>query len=127
MARAAQPGTILAFKGGLGAGKTVFARGLARGLDIEETITSPTYTLVNEYEGRMPFFHIDAYRLHSAEEFDLLDSSRLLYGPGLCAIEWSERIEDALPEKAVNITITPESDGSRTITISGEIIERAFG
>ena len=68
MAQKASPGTIIAFKGGLGAGKTVFARGLARGLGIEDAITSPTYTIVNEYEGRIPFYHIDAYRLHSAED-----------------------------------------------------------
>jgi tRNA threonylcarbamoyladenosine biosynthesis protein TsaE len=126
VARASGPGTIIAFRGGLGAGKTVFARGLARGLDIPEAITSPTYTIVNEYEGWMPFYHIDAYRLHSAEEFELLDSARYLYGPGLCAIEWSERIEDALPENVVTIAIVPEKDGSRTISICGESIERAL-
>jgi tRNA threonylcarbamoyladenosine biosynthesis protein TsaE len=121
-----RPGTIIAFQGGLGAGKTVFARGLARGLGIEEAITSPTYTIVNEYEGRMPFFHMDAYRLRSAEEFELLDSTRYLYGKGLCAIEWSERIEDALPENVVRISITPENDGSRSISISGRCIEEAL-
>lgn len=126
MARTVRPGTIIAFRGGLGAGKTVFARGLARGLGIEEAITSPTYTIVNEYEGRIPFFHIDAYRLHSAEDFELIDSSRYLYGQGLCAIEWSERVEDALPENVVSIAITPESDGSRSITISGVAVEEAF-
>jgi tRNA threonylcarbamoyladenosine biosynthesis protein TsaE len=126
VAQAVTPGTIIAFRGGLGAGKTVFARGLARGLGINEAITSPTYTIVNEYEGRMPFFHIDAYRLRSAEEFDLLDSARYLYGNGLCAIEWSERIDEALPEDVVSIAIVPEDDGSRTISISGESIERVF-
>jgi tRNA threonylcarbamoyladenosine biosynthesis protein TsaE len=126
VARAAAPGTIIAFRGGLGAGKTVFARGLARGLGIQEAITSPTYTIVNEYDGLMPFFHIDAYRLRSAEEFELLDSARYLYGDGLCAIEWSERIEDALPDNVVSIAIVPEEDGSRTISISGESIERVF-
>jgi len=126
VAQAVRPGTIIAFRGGLGAGKTVFARGLAKGLGIEEVITSPTYTIVNEYEGRMPFFHIDAYRLRSAEEFELLDSARYLYGKGLCAIEWSERIEAALPENVVSITLTPENDGSRTISISGWSIEEAL-
>jgi tRNA threonylcarbamoyladenosine biosynthesis protein TsaE len=126
VAQAATPGTIIAFRGGLGAGKTVFARGLARGLGIEEAITSPTYTIVNEYEGRMPFFHIDAYRLRSAEEFELIDSARYLYGDGLCAIEWSERIEEALPGNVVSIAIVPEGDGSRTISISGESMERIF-
>jgi tRNA threonylcarbamoyladenosine biosynthesis protein TsaE len=126
VAQAASPGTIIAFRGGLGAGKTVFARGLAKGLGIEEAITSPTYTIVNEYDGQMPFFHIDAYRLRSAEEFELIDSARYLYGQGLCAIEWSERIEGALPENVVTICIIPESDGSRTISISGRSIEEAF-
>lgn len=126
MAQKASPGTIIAFKGGLGAGKTVFARGLARGLGIQEAITSPTYTIVNEYEGRLPFFHIDAYRLRSAEEFELIDSSRYLYGQGLCAIEWSERVEDALPGNVISIAITPETDGSRSISISGGFIEEAF-
>jgi tRNA threonylcarbamoyladenosine biosynthesis protein TsaE len=120
------PGTIIAFRGGLGAGKTVFARGLAKGLGIEDAITSPTYTIVNEYEGRMPFFHIDAYRLHSAEDFELIDARRYLYGKGLCAIEWSERVEEALPENVVSIAIIPESDGSRSISISGSSVEEAF-
>lgn len=74
----------------------------------------------------MPFFHIDAYRLRSAEEFELLDSARYLYGKGLCAIEWSERIEDALPENVVRVRISVENDGSRSITIDGAAIEEAF-
>jgi tRNA threonylcarbamoyladenosine biosynthesis protein TsaE len=74
----------------------------------------------------MPFFHIDAYRLHSAEEFELIDSSRYLYGNGLCAIEWSERIETALPANVVSIAITPQDDGSRSISICGWSVEQAF-
>lgn len=74
----------------------------------------------------MPFFHIDAYRLHSAEDFERIDASRYLYGKGLCAIEWSERVEEALPANVVSIAITPENDGSRSISICGSSVEEAL-
>jgi len=120
----AQAGTVIAFKGGLGAGKTAFTRGLARGLGISDPVTSPTYTLVNEYGGgRLPLYHIDAYRLGSAEEFELMDARRYLYGDGLCAVEWSERVAQAIPAYAVIVAIEPLDDGSRRILLSGYIEE----
>jgi len=124
--RAAGPRTVLAFKGGLGAGKTAMCRGIARGLGVTEPITSPTYTLINEYEGTLPFYHFDAYRLSSAEEFQQLDSDRYFYGDGVCAVEWSERVADAMPENAIIVAMEPEPDGSRSVSITGATMEEAL-
>ena len=92
-----EPGTVIAFTGDLGAGKTAFVRGLARGLGVRERVTSPTFTTVNEYEGgRLPLFHFDMYRLGSADElFDIGWEDYLARG-GVCAVEWSENVSDAL-------------------------------
>lgn len=112
-------GEILAYRGDLGAGKTAFTRGLARGLGISQRVTSPTYTIVNEYEGgRLPLFHFDMYRLECADElFDIGWEDYLLRG-GICAVEWSENVSDAL-EDALNITIEKLGEDSRRITIEG--------
>ena len=114
--------TVVAFTGDLGAGKTAFTRGLAKGLDIPDRVTSPTFTIVNEYEGgRLPLFHFDMYRLSSADElFDIGWEDYLARG-GVCAVEWSEQAEDALPPDAIRVTIArcPEADSWRTITIEG--------
>lgn len=116
-----RPGQILAYEGDLGAGKTAFTRGLARGLGITEPVTSPTYTIVNEYlSGRMPLFHFDMYRLGSADElFDIGWEDYLARG-GVCAVEWSENVEDALRD-AIHITIEkdPLEPDTRRITIEG--------
>ena len=97
LATTLSPGTVIAFTGDLGAGKTAFTRGLARGLGISERVTSPTFTIVNEYEGgRLPLFHFDMYRLESSEElFDIGWEDYLRRG-GVCAVEWSEKVADAL-------------------------------
>ena len=93
-----KPGAVIAYSGDLGAGKTAFTRGLARGLGIEDPITSPTYTIVNEYPGKIPLFHFDMYRLGSSEDlFDIGWEDYLTRG-GVIAVEWSERVEDALDE-----------------------------
>lgn len=126
LARLARPGTVMAMRGDLGAGKTAFARGVARGLSVSETITSPTYTLVNEYEGAMPFYHIDAYRLSGADEFELLDAAAYLYGRGLCLVEWSERVERALPRDACTISIIAAPDGRREICLDCPYLEEAL-
>lgn len=117
-----RPGDVVAYRGGLGAGKTAFTRGLARGLGVREPVISPTYTIVNEYRsGRLPLFHFDMYRLHSADDlFDIGWEDYLAEG-GVCAVEWSEQVADALPEGTVYVTLTrhPEHDGWRSITVEG--------
>ena len=115
------PGAVVAYTGDLGAGKTAFTRGLARGLDISERVTSPTFTIVNEYEGgRLPLFHFDLYRLSSSDElFDIGWEDYLARG-GVCAVEWSENVADALEEDAIRVDLRRgESDGQRIITIEG--------
>ena len=116
-----EPGTVIAFTGDLGAGKTAFVRGLARGLGITERVTSPTFTIVNEYEGgRLPLFHFDMYRLGSADElFDIGWEDYLARG-GVCAVEWSENIDDALDHDALRVDIRRgEHQGQRLISIEG--------
>ena len=114
-----RPGDVVAYRGGLGAGKTAFTRGLARGLGVREPVISPTYTIVNEYRsGRLPLFHFDMYRLHSADDlFDIGWEDYLAEG-GVCAVEWSENVEDALGGP-ITVTLTGSGDGPRTITIDG--------
>ena len=116
-----EPGTVIAFTGDLGAGKTAFVRGLARGLGIIERVTSPTFTIVNEYEGgRLPLFHFDMYRLSSADElFDIGWEDYLTRG-GVCAVEWSENVSDALEEGCLRVDIRRgKRDDQRVITIEG--------
>ena len=114
-----QPGTILAYKGGLGAGKTAFTRGLAKGLGCTDMVTSPTYTIVNEYlSGRLPLFHFDMYRLASADDLWDIGWEDYLDRNGICAVEWSENVEEAL-EGAVSVTIEKLGEDSRRITIEG--------
>lgn len=120
LGRQLRPGAVIAFYGDLGAGKTAFTRGLARGLGIVDPITSPTYTIVNEYSGKIPLFHFDMYRLTSSEDlFDIGWEDYLTRG-GVIAVEWSERVEDAL-EDALKIDIRrdPERDNGRRIIIEG--------
>ncbi len=115
---------MIALKGGLGAGKTTLAKGVARGLGITDEVTSPTYTIVSEYEGRLRLHHIDAYRLSGSEEFHALGGSELLSDEGgICLIEWSERIEAALPEEACVLELSILADESRIARISGAALE----
>ena len=124
-----RPGDVIAYYGDLGAGKTAFTRGLAAGLGIREAVTSPTYTIVNEYlSGRMPLFHFDMYRLSSSEElFDIGWGDYLARG-GVCAVEWSENVADALTD-AISITIEkdPAQLDWRKITIEGGARFEALG
>ena len=116
-----QPGTILAYRGDLGAGKTAFTRGLARGLGCTDMVTSPTYTLVNEYlGGRIPLFHFDMYRLRSSDDLWDIGWEDYLDRGGICAVEWSENVDDAM-EDAIYITIEKTGEESRRITIEGGI------
>ena len=117
---ALQPGAVIAFTGDLGAGKTAFTRGLARGLGIADRVTSPTFTIVNEYEGgRLPLFHFDMYRLGSSDELFDIGWEDYLFRGGVCAVEWSENVADAL-EEAISVNIRRgESDSQRVISIEG--------
>ena len=121
LAELLRPGDVIAYYGDLGAGKTAFTRGLAAGLGIREAVTSPTYTIVNEYlSGRMPLFHFDMYRLSSSEElFDIGWEDYLARG-GVCAVEWSENAEGALEEPCIRVDIRRgDRDGQRIIEIKG--------
>lgn len=114
-----QPGAILAYRGDLGAGKTAFTRGLARGLGCTDIVTSPTYTIVNEYlSGRIPLFHFDMYRLASSDDLWDIGWEDYLERGGVCAVEWSENVDDAM-EGAVAVTIEKLGEGARRITIEG--------
>ena len=116
-----EPGAVVAFTGDLGAGKTALTRGLARGLGIPDRVTSPTFTIVNEYEGgRLPLFHFDMYRLASSEElFDIGWEDYLVRG-GVCAVEWSENVSDALEEDVISVEICRgEAESRRIIHIEG--------
>ena len=119
LGRVLQPGTILAYRGDLGAGKTAFTRGLARGLGCGDMVTSPTYTIVNEYlSGRIPLFHFDMYRLASSDDLWDIGWEDYLERGGICAVEWSENVDDAL-EGAISVTIEKLGEEARRITIEG--------
>lgn len=111
-------GNILAMQGTLAAGKTTITKGIAKALEITDTITSPTFCLISEYYGKMPLYHMDVYRLEGSEDFENLGTEDMLYGDGVCIIEWSEKIMDSLPKETIIINIQPQDDGSRKIQIS---------
>ena len=113
------PYSILAYRGDLGAGKTAFTRGLARGLGCTDLVTSPTYTIVNEYlSGRIPLFHFDMYRLASSDDLWDIGWEDYLDRGGVCAVEWSENVDDAM-ENAVYVTIEKLGEDARRITLEG--------
>ena len=121
VAKSLRGGDVLAFTGSLGMGKTAFTRGLARGLGCRGRVTSPTFTIVNEYDGKTPLFHFDMYRLGSSDElFDIGWDDYLARG-GVCAVEWSERVSDALPDNTIYVDIArgEEDENTRTITVTG--------
>ena len=121
LARSLEGGTVVAFTGDLGAGKTAFVSGMARGLGIEERVTSPTFTIVNEFEGgRLPLFHFDMYRLGSADELFHIGWEDYLARGGICAVEWSENVAEAIEPDAVRVDISRgEDENSRIIRIEG--------
>lgn len=119
LAQQLRPGTVIAYRGDLGAGKTAFTRGLARGLGCQDMVTSPTYTIVNEYlSGRMPLFHFDMYRLRSADDLWDIGWEDYLDRGGVCAVEWSENVEEAL-DHFILVNIEKIDDESRRVTIEG--------
>ena len=116
-----RPGTVVAYTGDLGAGKTAFTRGLARGLGCHGRVTSPTFTIVNEYEGPTPLFHFDLYRLGGEEELWDIGWEDYLARNGVCAVEWSEIAPGALPENTVYVTLRrrPGAEEEREILVEG--------
>jgi tRNA threonylcarbamoyladenosine biosynthesis protein TsaE len=121
-----KPGDIIAMTGTLAAGKTTITKGIAKALGVKDTITSPTFCLISEYAGtKMPLYHMDVYRLDSDEDFINLGVDDMLFGEGVCIIEWSEKVQRELPKTTIWMTITPAEDGTRTIVIenwnNGEI------
>ncbi len=105
-------------QGTLAAGKTTITKGIAKALEIEEDITSPTFTLISEYEGKLPLYHMDVYRLDSTEDFINLGTEDLIYGKGISIIEWSEKVMEALPKSTIILKLEAQSDDSRIISIS---------
>jgi len=116
---ACKAGTVISLRGSLGAGKTVIAKGIAKSLGIEEAIVSPTFTIIQEYQGRLPLYHMDLYRLSGDDEFEMIGGEEMLYGDGITLIEWSEKIDDMLPENTIFISLEIKEDQSRVIDIKG--------
>lgn len=114
-----KPGTVISLRGSLGAGKTVIAKGVAEALGITEAIVSPTFTLVQEYEGTMPMYHMDLYRISGTEEFEMIGGEEMLYSNGVALVEWSEKIESMLPDDTVYIELEILPDQTRVIDVEG--------
>lgn len=122
--QAAPGGTVIALRGVLGAGKTTLAKGIALGLGVEDEVTSPTYTVISEYEGRLRLHHMDAYRLAGSEDFADSGGEDLLGDPGgLCLVEWSERVEASLPPDAALADMNVLADGSRLLRLESPALE----
>lgn len=123
LGESAAPSTVYCLNGDLGVGKTVFTQGVAAGLGIRETVDSPTFTIVKQYEdGRLPFYHFDVYRIGDVSEMDEIGYDEYFYGEGVTLIEWSELIEEILPEDAITITIEKDLNKGydyRKITVEG--------
>lgn len=126
----AMPGTVFCLSGDLGVGKTVFTKGFAAGLGVTDTVNSPTFTIVQEYQGRLPFYHFDVYRIEEPEEMEEIGYEDYFYGDGVCMIEWAELIGELLPAEAVKVCISKElAKGTdyRLITVSQEKIGNPRG
>ncbi len=119
IAQSVKKGGVISLRGSLGAGKTVFAKGFAKELGITEAIVSPTFTLVQEYEGSKKMYHLDLYRLSGEDEFESMGGEDFLYSDGVTLIEWSEKIESMLPDDTIFINITINEDLTRNIGITG--------
>ena len=112
LGRQARAGQIYTLNGDLGVGKTVFTQGVAKGLGINEPVNSPTFTIIQEYEGgRLPFYHFDVYRIGDIEEMEEIGYDDYFFGEGICLIEWAELIEELLPEHVISITIEKAPQG----------------
>ncbi|MDC7238071.1 MAG: tRNA (adenosine(37)-N6)-threonylcarbamoyltransferase complex ATPase subunit type 1 TsaE [Sphaerochaetaceae bacterium] len=111
-------GTVISLRGSLGAGKTVIAKGIAQYLNIEDAIVSPTFTIIQEYDGDLPLYHMDLYRISGCDEFEMLGGEEMLYGNGVTLIEWSEKIEEMLPDDTIYIDINILDNLDREITLT---------
>lgn len=124
MGKNAKAGNVFCLSGDLGVGKTVFTRGFAKGLEVEdEYITSPTFTIINEYEGRLNLYHFDVYRIGSIEEMDDTGYEDYFFGNGVCLVEWAELVEEIIPEDAIWITVEKDLEKGweyRKITVRGD-------
>ena len=116
-AKSLVPGSVVALSGELGAGKTVFARGVAGYLEVKQQVTSPTFTLINEYRGTIPLYHMDLYRLNTLPEIVDIGVEDYFYGDGICLVEWAEKLEGLLPEHAVTINLKQIGNNKREIRI----------
>ena len=120
LAKLLRPGDLLAYRGGLGAGKTTFTAGLAQGLGSSAWVSSPTFALMNLYDGPIPLCHFDMYRITSLEDLYSTGFFDFLEGGAVVAVEWSENIASALPEPHITVEFTDEGEGRRTITVTGD-------
>lgn len=119
LAKKLKKGSVVSLRGSLGAGKTVLAKGIAREMNIDEAIVSPTFTIVQEYDGREKLYHLDIYRLSGEDEFESMGGEDFLFPDGITLIEWSEKIDSMLPDDTIFVNITINDDLSRTIEIEG--------
>ncbi len=113
-----KPGTVVGLVGELGAGKTCFVRGVCRGLDVEDQISSPTFVIINQYQAKFPIYHFDLYRLTIPEEILELGYEEYFYGDGVCLIEWADKIEALMPEDSIEVQIRIGDDEEREIAIT---------
>ncbi|HOT21451.1 MAG TPA: tRNA (adenosine(37)-N6)-threonylcarbamoyltransferase complex ATPase subunit type 1 TsaE [Sedimentibacter sp.] len=120
IAKCAEKGTVICLDGELGAGKTSLARFIAKELGVKDYIVSPTFTIIKEYEGRLPFYHMDVYRIDSEDDMYDLGYDEYIYSEGVTVIEWSKLIEGILPEERINIEIKRINDTKREINIDGK-------
>ncbi len=128
LAHSLKGGEVLAYTGGMGMGKTAFTRGLARGLGIRDSVSSPTFALIHEYRGNIPLYHFDMYRVEGWGDLDSTGYFDYVDGGGVLAIEWSENIDAALPEGTIWIHMAPgEKETDRVITVEGELLPAARG
>lgn len=115
LAHLLEPGTVLLLEGDLGAGKTTFTQGLAKGLGVKRNVNSPTFTIIKEYKGRLPLYHMDVYRLTDAEED--LGFDEYFYGDGVCVVEWAHLIEQQLPDQYLKVIISRKGSDEREISL----------
>ncbi|MBN2652257.1 MAG: tRNA (adenosine(37)-N6)-threonylcarbamoyltransferase complex ATPase subunit type 1 TsaE [Spirochaetales bacterium] len=116
--KALRANSVIAMEGTLGAGKTTMTKGIAEGLGIVDNVTSPTFTIISEYYGKTPLYHMDFYRVDSIEEFDLLGAEELFYADGVCVVEWFGKILERMPKDYITIKISIDSDNSRIVEVS---------